>query len=85
MISSGSMLDVAKQLKDKKQTTLSSALLFGLFTDGLEKFDEFYEKNTSINNHNKTNYKNPDIPHPSLIILEADMSKYHEKCGYLKP
>ncbi len=45
MISSGeSMLDVAKQLKDRKAGRVFVCTTFGLFTDGLEKFDEYYEK-----------------------------------------
>ena len=45
MISSGeSMLDVAKQLKDRKARRVIVCTTFGLFTDGLEKFDEYYEK-----------------------------------------
>ena len=39
MISSGeSMLDVAKQLKDRKARRVIVCTTFGLFTDGLEKF-----------------------------------------------
>ena len=45
MISSGeSMLDVAKQLKDRNANRVFVCTTFGLFTDGLEKFDEYYEK-----------------------------------------
>ena len=45
MISSGeSMLDVAKQLKDRKAGRVFVCTTFGLFTDGLDKFDEYYEK-----------------------------------------
>ena len=45
MISSGeSMLDVAEQLKDRKAGRVFVCTTFGLFTDGLEKFDEYYEK-----------------------------------------
>ena len=77
MISSGeSMLDVAKQLKDRKAKRVIVCTTFGLFTDGLEKFDEFYEKEyihkvitTNLN------YKNPDIL-TRPYYLEADMSKY---------
>lgn len=44
MISSGdSMLDVAKQLKDRKANRIFAASTFGLFTNGLEKFDKAYE------------------------------------------
>ena len=45
MISSGeSMLDVAKQLKERKAKRIFVCTTFGLFTNGLDKFDEYYEK-----------------------------------------
>lgn len=45
MISSGeSMLDVAKQVKEKGAHRVFVCCTFGLFTDGLQKFDEYYEK-----------------------------------------
>ena len=45
MISSGeSMLDVAKQLKERNAKRVFVCTTFGLFTDGFGKFDEFYEK-----------------------------------------
>lgn len=45
MISSGeSMLDVARELKKRKAKRVFICTTFGLFTDGLEKFDEYYEK-----------------------------------------
>ena len=45
MISSGeSMLDVAKQLKERNANRVFVCTTFGLFTDGLKKFDEYYEK-----------------------------------------
>ena len=44
MISSGdSMLDVASQLKKRKAKRVFVASTFGLFTNGLEKFDKAYE------------------------------------------
>ena len=44
MISSGeSMLDVAKQLKDRHANRVFICTTFGLFTEGLGKFDEYYE------------------------------------------
>ena len=44
-ISSGdSMLDVAKQLKKRKANRVFVASTFGLFTNGLERFDEAYEQ-----------------------------------------
>ena len=45
MISSGdSMCDVAKQLKKRKANRVFVASTFGLFTNGLERFDEAYEQ-----------------------------------------
>ncbi len=45
MISSGeSMFDVAKELKRRNARRIFIASTFGLFTNGLDKFDEFYEK-----------------------------------------
>ena len=38
------MLDVAKQLKDRNANRVFVCTTFGLFTDGLKKFDEYYEK-----------------------------------------
>ena len=77
MISSGeSMLDVAKKLKDRKAKRVIVCTTFGLFTDGLEKFDEYYEKGyihrvitTNLN------YRNPELL-TRPYYLEADMSKY---------
>ncbi len=45
MISSGdSMLDVARQLKKRKANRVFVASTFGLFTNGLDRFDEAYEQ-----------------------------------------
>ncbi|MCI8515874.1 MAG: ribose-phosphate pyrophosphokinase [Hungatella sp.] len=45
MISSGeSMLDTAKELKERKAKKVIICCTFGLFTNGLDKFDEFYKK-----------------------------------------
>ena len=45
MISSGeSMLDTAKELKERKAKKVIVCCTFGLFTNGLDKFDEFYAK-----------------------------------------
>src|SRR5699024_1080711 len=44
MISSGdSMIDVAKELKRRKANKVFAAATFGLFTNGMEKFDKAYE------------------------------------------
>ena len=45
MISSGeSMLDVARQVKSRGAKDVFVCTTFGIFTDGFEKFDEYYEK-----------------------------------------
>ena len=45
MISSGgSMIDVAKQLKDRGAARVFMFATFGLFTNGLDKFDEAYSQ-----------------------------------------
>lgn len=45
MISSGeSMIDVATQLKQRKANRIFVAATFGLFTNGMSKFDEAHEK-----------------------------------------
>ncbi len=45
MISSGgSMLDCAKQLKERKAGRVFICTTFGLFTDGMDEFDAYYEK-----------------------------------------
>ena len=77
MISSGeSMLDVAKKLKDRKARRVIVCTTFGLFTDGLEKFDEYYEKEYiyRVITTNLT-YRNPELL-TRPYYLEADMSKY---------
>lgn len=77
MISSGeSMLDVAKQLKDRKAGRVFVCTTFGLFTNGMEKFDEYYDKGyiTKVITTN-LNYRDPEVL-KRPYYLEADMSKY---------
>ncbi len=77
MISSGeSMLDVAKQLKDRKAKRVFVFTTFGLFTDGLEKFDEYYEKGyiSKVVTTNLT-YRTPELLEREWY-QEADMTKY---------
>lgn len=76
MIASGeSVLDVAKKLKDRKAKKVFICATFGLFTEGLEKFDEYYEKGY-INYVITTNltYRNPELL-KKPYYLSADMSK----------
>lgn len=77
MISSGeSMLDTARELKDRKADKVIVCCTFGLFTSGFEKFDEFYEKGyiDSIITTN-LNYKPMDI-YSKKWYEEADCSGY---------
>ena len=77
MIPSGeSILDTAKALKDRNAARIILCCTFGLFTNGLEKFDDYYAREyfdyvitTNLN------YR------PSQLLerpwyLEADMSKF---------
>ena len=70
------MLDVAKQLKEREAGRVFVCTTFGLFTDGLEKFDEYYEKGyiskvvtTNLNYRPKELLTRP-------YYQEADMSKF---------
>jgi len=77
MISSGeSMLDVAKQLKERKAGRVFVCATFGLFTDGLAKFDDYYEKGY-ISKVITTNlhYRRPELLERPYYA-EADMSKF---------
>ncbi|MGN0335077.1 MAG: ribose-phosphate pyrophosphokinase [Lachnospiraceae bacterium] len=77
MISSGgSMLDVAKQVKERGAKRVFVCTTFGLFTDGFEKFDEYYEKGyiTSVVTTNLT-YRTPELLSKPYYV-EADMSKF---------
>ena len=77
MISSGeSMLDVAKQLKERKAKRVIACTTFGLFTDGFEKFDEYY-KNGYLSKVITTNltYLPPEAKEKPYFIT-ADLSKY---------
>ena len=72
MISSGeSMLDTARELKDVVVCTT-----FGLFTNGLEKFDEFYKKGyLDCVVTTNLNYRDPELLKREWYV-EADMSKF---------
>ena len=77
MISSGdSMLDVAKQLKDRKANRIFCASTFGLFTNGLEKFDKAYEDGI-LHGVLTTNliYQTPELLQREWYI-NCDLSKY---------
>lgn len=77
MISSGeSMLDVAKELKKRKAKRVFVAATFGLFTNGLKQFDEYYEQGL-ISKVLTTNviYQTPDLLSRPYYI-NVDLSKY---------
>ena len=77
MISSGdSILDVAKQLKQRKAKRIFAAATFGLFTNGLAKFDQAYEEGM-IDGILTTNliYQTPELLERPYYIT-CDMSKY---------
>ena len=77
MISSGdSILDVAKQLKARKARRIFAAATFGLFTNGMEKFDQAYDEGL-IHGILTTNliYQTPELLSRPYYI-DCDMSKY---------
>ena len=77
MISSGeSMLEVAAALKERKANKIFVFSTFGLFTNGLDKFDKAYE-NGIIDKVLTTNliYQTPELLQRERYI-NCDMSKY---------
>ena len=77
MISSGdSMLEVAQLLKDRGANKIFMCSTFGLFTNGMAKFDEAYEKGT-FDRILTTNliYQTPELLSKPYYI-NCDMSKY---------
>ena len=77
MISSGeSMLDVAKQIKARGANRVFVCTTFGLFTDGFEKFDDYYEKGyiDRVITTNLTYLPAEAKEKPYFLI--ADMSKF---------
>ena len=77
MISSGeSMLDTAKALKERKAERVMICCTFGLFTNGLGKFDEFYAKEyIDCVVTTNLNYRTPELLDREWYV-EADMSKF---------
>ncbi|MCH4193199.1 MAG: ribose-phosphate pyrophosphokinase [Butyrivibrio sp.] len=77
MISSGSsMIDTAKQLKAMHAKRVFICTTFGLFTDGMDKFDAAYEKGY-FDRVISTNliYQDPEVVKRSYYIV-ADMGKF---------
>ncbi len=77
MISSGeSMLDVARQVKERGAKRVFVCTTFGLFTDGFDKFDEYYEKGyLSKLVTTNLNYRNPELL-TKPYYAEADMTRF---------
>ena len=77
MISSGeSMIDVATELKKRKANRIFVVSTFGLFTNGLERFDKAVEDGTiyKVVTTNLT-YQTPELLSRPYYI-KCDMSKY---------
>ncbi len=77
MISSGeSMLDTAKELRERKASRVIVCATFGLFTNGFEKFDDFYGKGyIDCVVTTNLNYRVPELFEREWYV-EADVSKY---------
>ena len=77
MISSGeSMLDTPRELKERKARRVFICTTFGLFTDGLEKFDDYYN-NGYFHGVITTNltYQTPELK-AKPYYYEADMTAF---------
>ena len=77
MIASGtSIIDVARQLKERKAARVFACATFGLFTSGLEVFDKCYEEGL-IDKIFTTNliYQNPELLEKPYYV-SVDMAKY---------
>lgn len=74
--SGGSMIDTAKQLKAMNAKRVYICCTFGLFTEGLKRFDEAYEKCyfDKVVTTNLT-YQIPELKSRPYYV-EADMSKF---------
>lgn len=77
MISSGeSMLDVARELKRRKAGRIFVVSTFGLFTNGLEKFDKAYEDGLIYRVLTTNLVYQPKELLEKEYYISADMSKY---------
>ncbi|MDR1800505.1 MAG: ribose-phosphate pyrophosphokinase [Lachnospiraceae bacterium] len=71
-----SILDVAGKIKDKGAKRVICCATFGLFTEGLEKFDDYYNKGIlNLLVSTNLNYQPPEIKERPYYVA-ADMSKY---------
>ena len=77
MISSGeSMIDVATELKRRKANRIFVAATFGLFTNGMEKFDEAVEQGLIYRILTTNLVYQPDEVLSRDYYINVDMSKY---------
>ena len=77
MISSGeSMIDVATELKRRKANRIFVASTFGLFTNGLKKFDEAYESGLIYRVMTTNLVYQPQELLKREYYINVDMSKY---------
>lgn len=77
MISSGdSMIDTAKELKNRRAEKVIVCCTFGMFTNGFERFDEAYEKGLiDLIITTNLNYKSAEI-YKKPWYMEANLSSY---------
>lgn len=77
MISSGdSMIDTAKELKDRRAKMVIVCCTFGLFTSGYDRFDEAYQKGyIDLIITTNLNYK-PEAIYEKPWFMEANLSSY---------
>ena len=77
MISSGeSMIDVATELKRRNANRIFVASTFGLFTNGLEKFDEAYKSGLIYRVMTTNLVYQPEELLQREYYINVDMSKY---------
>ena len=77
MISSGeSMIDVATELKRRKANRIFVASTFGLFTNGLEKFDKAFESGLIYRVMTTNLVYQPEELLSKEYYINVDMSKY---------
>lgn len=77
IIASGdSMLDIARELKQRKARRIYVAVTFGLFTEGIERFNDYYNKGiiTKVFSTNLT-YRSEALRNAPWYV-EADVSKF---------
>lgn len=74
--SGGRMLDTARAIKEKGANRIFVCATFGIFTNGLEQFDEYYKKGyiSYVVTTNLT-YRSKELRNRPYY-LEADMSKF---------